>query len=132
MRGKNRRGLGEASRPYTCRINQYQEEMVLRLKELIAIPSVKSSPAGPDAPFGPEIAKALEYVLAWGEQEGFRTVNYSGYAGHLEYGEGRKTSASSSIWTCSRRRGMAVPPFQGVLVGGRITAAGRLTTKGRQ
>ena len=117
--------------PVRARINQYQEEMVLRLKELIAIPSVKSSPAGPDAPFGLEIARALEYVLAWGEQEGFRTVNYSGYAGHLEYGEGGEDiGVLLHLDVVPAGEGWQYPPFQGVLVDDRIYGRGALDDKG--
>ena len=68
-------------------IQQEQTAMIRTLQQLIAIPSVKADSAGEDAPFGPEIARALKYVLAWGDQHGFVTQNRLGYAGHLEYGD---------------------------------------------
>ena len=117
--------------PVGARIDQYQEEMIRQLQELIAIPSVKSSPAGPDAPFGPEIAKALEYVLAWGEKEGFRAENFSGYAGHLEYGEGGEDlGVLLHLDVVPAGEGWQYPPFQGVRAGGRIYGRGAVDNKG--
>lgn len=117
--------------PVRARINQYQEEMVLTLKELLAIPSVKGSPAGPDAPFGPEIARALEYIMAWGEQAGFRTKNCSGYAGHLEYGEGEEDiGVLLHLDVVPAGEGWQYPPFQGVLVNDRIYGRGAVDDKG--
>lgn len=117
--------------PIRARINQYQEEMILRLQELIAIPSEKSSPAGPGAPFGPEIARALEYVLAWGEKEGFRTENFSGYAGHLEYGEGEEdVGVLLHLDVVPAGAGWQHPPFHGVLAGDRIYGRGAVDDKG--
>src|SRR5690554_601263 len=105
--------------------------MILRLRELIAIPSVKSSPAGPGAPFGLEMARALEYVLAWGEKEGFRTQNFSGYAGHLEYGEGEEDlGVLLHLDVVPAGAGWQYPPFQGSRMGDRIYGRGAVDDKG--
>ena len=76
---------------YIDRIHLEQAAMIKALQELIAIPSVKGDPVTEGAPFGPEIERALAYVMTWGKQNGFTTKNLSGYAGHLEYGSGEKT-----------------------------------------
>src|SRR5690554_7841864 len=106
--------------------------MIRQLQELIAIPSVKSSPAGPDAPFGPEIAKALEYVLAWGGKERLLAENFSGYAGHLEYGEGGEDlGVLSHLDVVPAGEGWQYPPRQGVRARGRVEGLAAVRTGGQ-
>lgn len=113
------------------RIAHYEEEMVKTLKELIAIPSVKSEPAGPGAPFGREIARALEYVLAWGEKNGFVAENFSGYAGHLEYGEGKETvGVLLHLDVVPAGEGWQYPPFEGIKINNRVYGRGAVDDKG--
>ncbi|MFA6800513.1 MAG: dipeptidase PepV [Acholeplasmataceae bacterium] len=38
------------------------------------------------APFGEGIKESLDYMLALGHKDGFKTINLDGYAGHIEYG----------------------------------------------
>lgn len=113
------------------RIAQYEEEMVKTLKELIAIPSVKSEPAGSGAPFGREIARALEYVLEWGEKNGFVAENFSGYAGHLEYGEGKDiVGVLLHLDVVPAGEGWQYPPFEGIRSNDRIYGRGAVDDKG--
>lgn len=72
-------------------VEKYKEELIEKTKELLTIPSVwDEESTGPGAPFGREIATALEYMLTLGKEAGFRTKNVDGYAGHVEYGEGEE------------------------------------------
>lgn len=59
------------------------------LREQIAIPSVEGTPAL-GAPFGTEVERALEHLLAIADKMGFRTKNYDGYVGTIEWGEGEE------------------------------------------
>jgi len=113
------------------RIAQYEDEMVKTLRELIAVPSVKSEPAGPGAPFGREPARALEYVLRWGEKHGFVTENFSGYAGHLEYGEGEDiVGVLLHLDVVPAGEGWQYPPFAGIRVNDRVYGRGAVDDKG--
>jgi succinyl-diaminopimelate desuccinylase len=113
------------------RIQQKKAEMITTLQELLAIPSVEADPAGPDAPFGREIARALEYVLAWGERHGFTTKNLSGYAGHLEYGTGDElVGVLVHLDVVPAGEGWRYPPFSGTVADGKIYGRGANDDKG--
>ncbi|HHU50518.1 MAG TPA: dipeptidase PepV [Firmicutes bacterium] len=112
------------------RIERDQEEMVTVLRDLISIPSVKDEPVE-NGPFGKEIAKALDYVLAWGEKQGFSTKNFSGYAGHLEYGEGEETvGVLVHVDVVPAGDGWTYGPFSGTIAEGRIYGRGTVDDKG--
>lgn len=112
-------------------IQQEQTAMIRTLQQLIAIPSVKTGPVGEEAPFGPEIARALNYVLAWGDQYGFATQNRSGYAGHLEYGDGEETiGVLVHLDVVPAGEGWRYQPFSGTLSGGKIYGRGAIDDKG--
>lgn len=70
---------------------EHKEEILNTLKELIKIPSVKGV-AEPDAPFGKECARALEYTEALYSQNGFETAlnKRDGYLLSY-YGDGKRT-----------------------------------------
>ncbi|MBQ9931106.1 MAG: dipeptidase PepV [Firmicutes bacterium] len=67
------------------RIDQYREEMICSLQELIAIPSVEG-PAKDGAPFGVAVKQAYDYMMAKAKAEGFDTFDADGYGGHMEFG----------------------------------------------
>ncbi|NLW55997.1 MAG: dipeptidase PepV [Firmicutes bacterium] len=116
---------------YLDRIDAYQEEMLSTLQELIAIPSVKTEAGGPGEPFGPDLARALNYVLTWGEKNGFATKNISGYAGHLEYGTGDETvGVLVHLDVVPAGDGWKYPPFSGQRAEARIYGRGAIDDKG--
>ena len=113
--------------PVRARINQYQEEMVLTLKELLAIPSVKGvsrtdflvrrSPGrlsiswpGEQAGFGPELLGLCRAPGIWRRWEDI------GVLLHLD--------------VVPAGEGWQYPPFQGVLVNDRIYGRGAVDDKG--
>lgn len=66
----------------------YQEDMIRDIRSLVRIESVKDvEHAAPGAPFGPNIAKALETALEMGKRDGFKVENVDGYAGVIQYGD---------------------------------------------
>ncbi|HHT47850.1 MAG TPA: dipeptidase PepV [Firmicutes bacterium] len=116
---------------YLDRIQQEQAALIKTLQDLIAIPSVKGGPVTEGAPFGPEIARALAYVLNWGEEHGFQTKNLSGYAGHLEYGSGEKTvGVLVHLDVVPAGEGWSYPPFSGTVEAGKIYGRGAVDDKG--
>lgn len=113
------------------RVQQEHTAMIGTLQELIAIPSVKADPTGEGAPFGREIARALDYVLAWGDQYGFTSKNRSGYAGHLEYGDGEETiGVLVHLDVVPAGEGWRYPPFSGTVNAGKIYGRGAIDDKG--
>ncbi len=113
-------------------MSRLQGEMMERLKELCSIESVlDESTAGPGAPFGKGIAEALSYMLELGEQEGFRTKNVEGYAGHVEYGEGEETlGILTHLDVVPTGEGWISPPFAPEIREGKFYARGAQDDKG--
>lgn len=71
---------------YLDLIDEYQDEMIKTLQELISIKSVPSE-ALSGAPFGKGVQEAFEYMLRKGKEEGFHIENIDNYGGHIEFGE---------------------------------------------
>lgn len=65
-------------------IDEYREEMIKTLQELISIKSVASD-AVVNAPFGKGVQDAFEYMLKKAEDEGFAIKNIDNYGGHIEF-----------------------------------------------
>lgn len=114
-------------------ITPYKEALLADLQGLLKIPSVKDpETASPSAPFGEGIQKALEYMLALGQRDGFSTKDIDHYAGHLEIGHGEKllgilshldvVPADATKWQTD--------PFTPILKDGKLFARGALDDKG--
>ncbi len=72
-------------------LKQYEQDVFRDIRELVNIPSVADmQSAGEGAPFGLEIARALDWYLARAREMGFAVKNVGGYAGHVEFGEGEE------------------------------------------
>lgn len=84
---KNKRcnGVIMEEKEYLRRIEEYKDEMVASLQELVAINSVQAEPKG-DMPFGEGVQQAFDYMLKKGEDAGFETCNADNYGGHIEFG----------------------------------------------
>jgi succinyl-diaminopimelate desuccinylase len=111
-------------------LDGYQGEMTKTLQQLIQIPSVEAE-AAPGAPFGPAMAKALEFVLETGKALGLKAKSVDGYAGHLELGEGDDVIGvlvhldvvpAGNDWT--------YPAFGGEIHDGKLYGRGTLDDKG--
>ena len=68
-------------------MNAYVKESLYSLKNLIAVPSVKSEPTK-TAPFGENIKKCLINFLNLAKSLGFETINYDNYIGEVVFGSG--------------------------------------------
>ncbi|HHU63250.1 MAG TPA: dipeptidase PepV [Clostridiales bacterium] len=111
-------------------LNKYREEIISSLKEFIKIPSVISPPR-PGAPFGPKVAKALDYVLNLGDSMGFEVKNLDGYAGHVQYGEGDEIlGILTHVDVVPAGSGWTYPPFEGQVHDNRIYGRGAVDDKG--
>lgn len=113
-------------------IEKNQEQLVLKIQELVRIDSVlEEHPDSKDAPFGEGIKKSLEYVLNLGKELGFKTKNVNNVAGHIEYGEGKEIIGvlchvdvvpADGVWK--------YPPFSATIENNRIYGRGTNDDKG--
>ncbi len=64
-------------------------KFISHLSELIGFESILDAPK-PNAPFGTNIKKCLDWFLNLAKDFGFETIDYDGYAGEIVYGEGEE------------------------------------------
>ncbi len=65
-------------------IEDNKEEMLQTLTDLVAIPSVVSEAEG-DMPFGKEVHRAYEYMMAKAKADCFTTKNVDNQGGHIDF-----------------------------------------------
>ncbi|MDN4526556.1 dipeptidase PepV [Fictibacillus fluitans] len=84
-----------------------------------------------NAPFGPEIAAALDYMLKLGEDGGMTVKNVDGFAGHIEMGEGKELiGVLGHLDVVPEGDGWSVDPYGGEIKDGKIFARGAIDDKG--
>ena len=115
------------------------EDIKRTLKQLCDIPSVQGEPL-PGKPFGADVYRALEFMLAKAEAMGFETVNYDGYIGEVIWrGENEKKGTDDKVLgilchldvvKAGRLSDWKYPPFEATEENGRIYARGTLDDKG--
>ena len=70
-------------------LETYHDDMLKTLGEVVAFPSVAGDPVktaeGEILPFGRATVDALNYMLAKGEEFGFKSLNAENYGGHVEF-----------------------------------------------
>ena len=112
-------------------IDSWKNSLIDTTCQLIRIPSVHSEVAEPNAPFGKEIAKALEFTLSLGKHLGFRTKNCNGYCGYIEFGKGGELLGiighldvvpADNTWSYS--------PFEATISHGKLYGRGSIDNKG--
>ncbi|WP_420833042.1 dipeptidase PepV [Shimazuella soli] len=103
-----------------------------KLIEFLKIPSVlDESTATEGAPFGKSINDALQFMLNFGKSDGFTVKNLSGYAGHIEYGNGEEiVGILSHIDVVPATEGWTTPPFSPDIRSGKLYARGATDDKG--
>lgn len=107
-----------------------QEEIVEKLRECIAIRSVKGEPK-PGKPYGEEVNQALEYMLKLAQDMGFVTGNVDGHAGYAEYGQGKEMIAVlGHLDIVPEGEGWSYPPFEGQIADGKLYGRGATDDKG--
>ena len=111
-------------------IEAHSDWLVEQTRELLRIPSVESEPA-PNAPFGNEVRRALDFMLALAEGQGMRVKDIEGYAGHAEFGEGEHMVMSlGHLDVVPVSEGWKHPPFGAKIDRGYIYARGATDDKG--
>jgi len=132
---------------YLNLIEEYKDEMIKTLQELISIKSV-AEPALNDSeegflPFGRGVHDCFKYMLAKASADGFDVENVDNYGGHIEFGGYFLDEAGEIIGTSTEIVGVlahldVVPegsdwkyePFAGVIADGRVYGRGASDNKG--
>lgn len=70
-------------------LKQREGEALETLRSVLRIPSLEAE-ASPNAPFGTENRRALDFVLDLSEKAGFKTKDMDGFCGYAEFGRGEK------------------------------------------
>lgn len=100
------------------------------LQENLRIPSVQGEPAE-GAPYGMEVRKSLDHVLATAEKLGFRTKNVDNHLGWCEYGDGEEMVAVlGHLDVVPAGDGWSFDPWGGEIKDGRIWGRGTMDDKG--
>ena len=111
-------------------IEDHRTEILEKLSGLIQIPSVLGPPEA-DAPFGRDIARALDFTLALCRELGFETTNLDGRIGFADYGEGEEMlGILCHLDVVAVGEGWSVDPFAGEIVGDKMIARGIQDDKG--
>lgn len=111
-------------------IDSHQGEMVDAAAGLIQIPSVKED-AAPEAPFGAQTRRALDFVISIAERYGLSTKMLEGYAAHAEIGEGEGLiGVLGHVDVVPAGNDWKHEPFGGEVEDGRIWGRGAIDDKG--
>lgn len=111
-------------------LNEYKQDMVGMLQELLRIKSV-NAPAKGDMPFGEGIHNALVYTLNKGEELGFKVKNVDNYAGHIEMGEGKELlGILVHLDVVPEGSDWKFDPYGGEIEDGKIYGRGAIDNKG--
>ncbi len=112
-------------------IDAHQDDIVTALQGVLRIPSLEQVSSGPDAPFGAPIRAALDYTLSLCQQLGFTTKDFSGYAGHAEFGSGPEyVGVLGHLDVVPEGDGWSYPPYGATLDNGYVYARGAADDKG--
>ena len=115
-------------------VYNHKDEIVKTFQELLQIPSVlDESDASVGAPFGNNIRKALEYMLAKGKEDGFEVLNDEGYAGRISYKCGNQKESVGILChldVVPEGNNWTYPPYEARIVDGKIFARGTTDDKG--
>lgn len=112
-------------------VKKNKEKMLEDMQGLLRIDSTLVESDSPEAPFGEGIRASLDYVLALGEQMGFKVKNVKNVAGHIEFGEGEEiVGILCHVDVVPAVGNWKYPPFSGTISEGRIYSRGASDDKG--
>ena len=112
------------------RVLAMEQALLSCLQENIRIPSVQGE-AEEGAPYGADVRRSLDHVLACAEKLGFRTKNVDNYVGWCEYGEGDEMVAVlGHLDVVPAGDGWSFDPWGGEIRDGRIFGRGTMDDKG--
>jgi succinyl-diaminopimelate desuccinylase len=111
-------------------LESQHDAMLDDLRGLLRIPSLEAD-AEPNAPFGMECRRALDFMLELSKKYGLTTKDLDGYAGWVEYGSGDKMIMSlGHVDVVPVGPGWKHEPFGAELDNGYVYARGACDDKG--
>lgn len=113
-------------------IEENKERMIADIADLVSIPTVfNPDSAKPGQPFGFEVNRGLEFILARAEELGMKVKNLDGYAGEITAGEGDfMIGVLAHEDVVPAGEGWETDPFQAVVKDGKIFGRGSCDDKG--
>ena len=112
------------------RVLAMEPQLLACLQENLCIPSVQGD-AEEGAPYGLEVRRSLDHVLAAAEKLGFRTENVDNHLGWCEYGQGEEMVAVlGHLDVVPAGDGWSFDPWGGEIRDGRIFGRGTMDDKG--
>lgn len=114
-------------------IENYKNEIINSVCELIKFKSISQETNNSDMPFGQECKNALNYTLDLAEKLGFKTKNLDGYCGYIECGEGDELVGiigHLDVVPANLEDGWATPPFEANIRDNKIFGRGAIDDKG--
>lgn len=105
-----------------------KQKFLSDLATLISYKSKLSAPE-PDAPFGSETKKALDFFLSVAKDMGFETVNHDGYIGEVIFGEGEDFGIIGHLDVVPEGTGWDSEPYTLTERNGKLYARGILDDK---
>lgn len=109
-----------------------KDDFLADLQRMLKIESVRDeSIATADAPLGPGPKAALDEFLTIAKNDGFKTEEFDGLAGHIEFGEGEEDlGILAHVDVMPAGKGWETNPFEPTIKDGRIYARGASDDKG--
>lgn len=112
-------------------VEKRRDSILEELQQLIAIPSVLNEDTAPDAPFGRDVKKALDWFLEKGAERGYETKNIADVAGHIEVGSGQQLlGILGHVDVVPPGAGWTKDPFGGEIEDGKLYGRGAIDDKG--
>ena len=113
-------------------VEAHRGRIIAETQAILRIPSVEEpQSAGPGAPFGAPVARALAHTLALCDSLGMGTRDFDGYAGHAEFGDGESIAAMlGHLDVVPVGKGWTKDPWGALIEDGRIWARGSSDDKG--
>lgn len=115
------------------KIDEYKNEILNTLSDLIRYPSVSEESDNPEVPFGKNCNEVLEAFLNKAESLGFRTKNVDNYCGYIEFGEGSELVGivgHLDVVPALEEDGWTTPPFEPSIRDGKLYGRGSIDDKG--
>lgn len=112
------------------RVLAMESQLLTCLQENLRIPSVQAE-AAEGAPYGLDVRRSLDHVLATAEALGFRTCNVDNHLGWCEHGEGEEMVAVlGHLDVVPAGDGWSFDPWGGEIRDDRIFGRGSMDDKG--
>src|SRR5579885_1238024 len=111
-------------------LKAHEQQLLDDYRKMLQIPSIEGDPA-PNAPFGIENRKALDFALELSNKAGMKTKDLEGYVGYADFGQGQRLVLSlGHLDVVPVGPGWKHEPFGAEIDEGYVYARGAVDDKG--